>query len=222
MCQIYHLLYITTTTTIAQIPRIEIAGANNNRPVVSLSRKRNPDALQKLTLEEEVNNCPQSAALTRRQFSFHAIYGLGALIGLGVVAPATVYVFGSPSSKRETGWIDAGSVTSVPNDSPVELPVVRIHRDGWKIVTEQDSVWVVKSAGTLTAFSPRCTHLGCAYHWDPAKKMFACPCHGSLFSITGEVVSGPAPRALDRFVTRIDGDRLWVGKLENSDGERQS
>ena len=150
------------------------------------------------------------------------MYGIGALIGLGITAPATIYVFGSPSSKRETGWIDAGSIRSVPEEVPVELPVFRIHRDGWKITTEQDTVWVVKKREMLMAFSPRCTHLGCAYHWDSTKRMFICPCHGSLFSVTGEVISGPAPRPLDRFVTRIDGDRLWLGKLQSSELERRS
>jgi menaquinol-cytochrome c reductase iron-sulfur subunit len=150
------------------------------------------------------------------------MYGLGALIGLGIAVPGTVYVFGSPKSKHETGWIDAGSVSALAVDVPVELPVFRIHRDGWKITTDQDSVWVVKRGDGLIAFSPRCTHLGCAYHWESAKRVFVCPCHGSVFAITGEVLSGPAPRPLDRFVTRIDGDRLWLGKLEESDSERRS
>jgi menaquinol-cytochrome c reductase iron-sulfur subunit len=149
---------------------------------------------------------------TRRSFSLRIMYGMGALIGLGITAPATVYVLGSPSTKRETGWVDAGSISSLRDGAPVELPVVRVHRDGWKIATEQDSVWVVKSGTALTVFSPRCTHLGCAYRWDAATKLFVCPCHGSRFSTSGDVVTGPAPRPLDRLISRIDGDRLWIGR----------
>jgi menaquinol-cytochrome c reductase iron-sulfur subunit len=163
-------------------------------------------------------NACSGATLDRRQFSVQGIYGLAALIGLGISAPAAIYVFGSPS-KHESGWIDAGAISSLPNGQPVELPIVRIHRDGWKVTAEQDTVWVLQNDGKLTAFSPRCTHLGCAYHWDAAKKGFVCPCHGSVFSETGAVVSGPAPRPLDRFVTKIDGDRLWLGKLQI--GEKQ-
>jgi menaquinol-cytochrome c reductase iron-sulfur subunit len=162
----------------------------------------------------------ETCALNRRQFTFHAIWGLATLIGLGISAPAAIYVFGSPS-KRETGWIDAGAINSLPDGAPVEVPIVRVHRDGWKISAAEDSVWVLKKGKQLTAFSPRCTHLGCAYHWDAAKKMFVCPCHGSFFSETGEVVAGPAPRPLDRFVTRIDGDRLWIGRLNNP-GENET
>lgn len=161
-----------------------------------------------------------SRSLDRRQFSVRSLYGLTALIGLGISTPAAIYLFGSPS-KTETGWIDAGAIPSLPNGQPVELPVVRIHRDGWKITAEQDTVWVVKKDGKLTAFSPRCTHLGCAYHWDAAKEVFLCPCHGSVFSETGTVLAGPAPRPLDRFVTRIDGDRLWLGKLQGGGSEEQ-
>lgn len=165
--------------------------------------------------------CP-SSRLDRRQFSVRSLYGLTALMGLGISTPAAIYLFGSPSA-RESGWIDAGAIPGIPEGQPVELPIVRIHRDGWKITAEQDSVWVVKKDGKLTAFSPRCTHLGCAYHWDTVQRVFVCPCHGSVFSQTGAVISGPAPRPLDRFVTRIDGDRLWLGKMQdNASQERQS
>jgi menaquinol-cytochrome c reductase iron-sulfur subunit len=154
--------------------------------------------------------------INRRQFAVHAIAGLVSAIGLGMSVPAAVYVFGAPS-KRETGWIDAGAVDSLRSGVPVELPIFRVHRDGWKITSEQDTVWVLKKGDELIAFSPRCTHLGCAYHWDLSQKKFVCPCHGSVFSETGEVVAGPAPRPLDRYLTRVDGDRLWLGKLQSSD-----
>lgn len=153
--------------------------------------------------------------MNRREFSVRTIYGLTALIGAGVAAPAVMYVFGSPV-EHPSGWMDVGEVSSLPEGQPVEVPVLRIDRDGWKISSERESVWVVKNNDSLTVFSPRCTHLGCAYHWDSTKKVFVCPCHGSVFSETGAVLSGPAPRPLDRLVTKIEGDRLWVSTQQRS------
>ncbi len=50
--------------------------------------------------------------------------------------------------------------------------------------------------GVLHLMSARCTHLGCTVAWDPGDRTFQCPCHGSAFSPTGEVLSGPANRRL--------------------------
>jgi nitrite reductase/ring-hydroxylating ferredoxin subunit len=72
--------------------------------------------------------------------------------------------------------------------------------DGWRILSEKSTAWAVKlDNGEVIAFAPQCTHLGCAYHWDDPKKQFLCPCHSSVFSIDGKVISGPAPRPLDRY-----------------------
>jgi menaquinol-cytochrome c reductase iron-sulfur subunit len=68
----------------------------------------------------------------------------------------------------------------------------------------------------VVAYGPQCTHLGCAYHWEEAKSQFVCPCHTTLFSIDGKVISGPAPRPLDRFSTKIEGTKVLVGDLHLS------
>jgi nucleotide-binding universal stress UspA family protein/nitrite reductase/ring-hydroxylating ferredoxin subunit len=51
-------------------------------------------------------------------------------------------------------------------------------------------------AGEMHLMSARCTHLGCTVAWNAATRLFECPCHGSKFGPTGEVVNGPAARAL--------------------------
>jgi len=64
--------------------------------------------------------------------------------------------------------------------------------------------------GGFLALSNRCTHLGCAIPWDKELKKFICPCHASEFDITGNVLSSPAPRALDLFEVSIVNKQIQV------------
>ena len=63
---------------------------------------------------------------------------------------------------------------------------------------EGDDVAVSRdSTGTLHAVSPRCTHMGCVVSWNEAESSWDCPCHGSRFAATGEVLHGPALKPLE-------------------------
>lgn len=72
---------------------------------------------------------------------------------------------------------DTGALVEIDND------IVAAYRD---------------PQGALVAVSSVCTHLGCRVHWNAVEKSWDCPCHGSRFSPSGEVIEGPAIRPLKR------------------------
>lgn len=48
------------------------------------------------------------------------------------------------------------------------------------------------SKGWLGKKEHRCTHLGCKLEWNPEEESWDCPCHGSRFTESGELIDNPA------------------------------
>jgi len=62
--------------------------------------------------------------------------------------------------------------------------------DGEKVAAYRDE------NNELHIVSSVCTHLGCIVHFNNSEKSWDCPCHGSRFTINGEVIEGPAYKNL--------------------------
>jgi len=51
--------------------------------------------------------------------------------------------------------------------------------------------------GKVHVVDTTCTHMGCELNWSSAEKSWDCPCHGSRFSIDGDIIEGPAVNPLN-------------------------
>jgi glycine/D-amino acid oxidase-like deaminating enzyme/nitrite reductase/ring-hydroxylating ferredoxin subunit len=65
-----------------------------------------------------------------------------------------------------------------------------VEREGTMLAAYRDE------DGAVTLRSATCTHMGCRVMWNRAERTWDCPCHGSRFAPTGEVLAGPAESPL--------------------------
>jgi nitrite reductase/ring-hydroxylating ferredoxin subunit len=124
-----------------------------------------------------------------------------AIIGSSVAAMAFLEACGSgtTASAGPTGWVPADvNPANLAAGQPAQVQFAGTVSGS----PVSGSAWLVKEAtGNLLAFDPRCTHAKCAYEWTDQAR-FACLCHEGFFGVDGAVISGPPPRALDRFAVR--------------------
>lgn len=150
--------------------------------------------------------------ITRRNFLSTAVWAIGGLISAGLGIPAIAYLIGPAlRSQALEAWISLGSTSKVELGTPT-LFRARVERQtGWIVNEEELSVYVLTENGRdFTAMSNICTHLGCRVRWIPDREQFYCPCHNGVFDKAGEVVSGPPPRPLDRFETKVENGQIYV------------
>lgn len=83
---------------------------------------------------------------------------------------------------------------SAADDSPESLAPGMgkiLNIDGKRVACARDD------KGQIHAVSAVCTHMGCIVHWNNAGNSWDCPCHGSRFKVSGEVLAGPAETNLE-------------------------
>jgi ubiquinol-cytochrome c reductase cytochrome b subunit len=150
----------------------------------------------------------------RRNFLKIMIGGLSTLITLALGIPFIGNLIGPSFQRRRSYWSKVGDIRSYPVGQPRLLNFPFKTQDAYLEETAVNSVWIIKqpSLGSteVIVYSPVCPHLGCHYDWDPQTRRFVCPCHGSIFSMDGKVLGGPAPRPLDTLPSKVENGMLYV------------
>jgi cytochrome b6-f complex iron-sulfur subunit len=137
---------------------------------------------------------------TRRNFLTWLWIGLGILALIEFAGVVIAYLRPGKRQKKtaeSVTIIEAGRL-----DSFVRSSVTAFVRGKFYLCRMED--------GGFLAVSRKCTHLGCTVPWLDKEKKFACPCHGSVFDIRGEVINPPATRALDIYHLFIENQVVKV------------
>lgn len=153
----------------------------------------------------------------RRRFLARAVLALGGLLSAVSGWIGGVYLIGPRGSTSRGRWTPVMGVGDIQAGQPLNVEYLEVVPDAWATIRRRKSAWLVRTEdGTITAFDPHCTHLGCPYDWDPGERVFNCPCHGGVFDLEGKVIAGPPPRPLDTLEVRIEEGRLFLGSVLRS------
>lgn len=141
----------------------------------------------------------------RRRALLLFVNGSIALIGAAGAALAGAFALRPAAGDQRSRWVRAGSLADLPPDVPVPRVLSFSRVDGWHSARARATVFLVRDgAGGVRALSATCTHLGCQVNWDADTTRFRCPCHGGVFSASGEPLEGPPPRPLASLDVRVD------------------
>lgn len=147
----------------------------------------------------------------RRTFLAWLVVAAGGVIAVALGIPGALSVGWPAFRKRVGAWVPAAAVKDLSAGTPQKVEFAWRQMDGWLRTEVHSTAWVIrKKSGEVVAFNPACTHLGCPYRWDADQKRFLCPCHAAVFDEEGQVLSGPPPRPLDRYATKVEGGTLYL------------
>ncbi len=152
-------------------------------------------------------------AITRREFLSQSGQVASGVLLTGVAGAVIASCGGNPASGGSN--LQTINVTSVSGVITLTIgsgsPLAAVGSAA--LVEHQGGKLLVARTGTSTfsALTATCTHEACTVNgYSSSTQRFICPCHGSVFSVTGQVVGGPAPSALSSRVTQFNTDQLTI------------
>jgi Rieske Fe-S protein len=169
----------------------------------------------KYTLDRQYPGAFEGETVTRRRFMVVGGQGAGAIAAASFLLPALGFAVGPMFKSSPHRWESVGSedlfnpynyvsvvLTLNPSIGEAGKTTAYVRRFNAAIDTDpydKDTKYI--------AISSRCAHLGCPVRWVDAAERFICPCHGGVYDLLGRRVGGPPVRPLDRFYTRVNGNR---------------
>ena len=148
----------------------------------------------------------------RRRFLTGIIGVVGSVVAALVGIPAIGYIV-SPGVKQanEEEWITLGPLSSLTPGVPTGFPYSRQIKDGWVESVQAGVAYAITQDGqTVRVLSDICTHLSCRVTWQGEQSRYVCPCHDGFFDADGRVISGPPPRPLDEFQSKVENGQIMI------------
>jgi cytochrome b6-f complex iron-sulfur subunit len=136
--------------------------------------------------------------MERRQLLKTSLAFLGTTTFISFVYPASKFLIPPKSNAKDAQLnidkeqIPLGTAKEITYNN---IPLIVINRRGSGFI----------------ALSRVCTHLGCLVGYDSFNSKLVCPCHAGEFDLEGNVLSGPAAKALQRYPLKISAKQITIG-----------
>lgn len=135
-------------------------------------------------------DCFEDCNVTRRQF-FKSLAG-----------SALVVIAGSTVAEETSG------VLRIPL---AKVPKLQEVGDGVLLKIKGKKVLLIRKSKTeVSALNPTCRHKACDVLFKKEWKEIRCDCHGSVYSLAGEVKAPPAKENLWAYSAELQGDELLL------------
>lgn len=148
-------------------------------------------------MEESSIPMPSGPPAGRRKFLSAALGTVAAVFSASLLVPLFRFLW--PPANKPGGKSRVGI--------PIEEMLVGQSR---VIALGGEPVLVIREESRVVALSATCTHLGCLVKYK-GEGVLHCPCHESIFDMSGNVRGGVAPRPLASYPVRIVGGQIVVG-----------
>jgi len=136
----------------------------------------------------------ESANFDRRTF-LDALLAVGFVSTAAAIAyPVTRFLIPPASGEAAADSVVAGKAAALKPNSGLIFPF-----------GSKPAIVVRTSDGDLKAFNAVCTHLDCTVQFKADTSQLWCACHNGTYDLSGNVVSGPPPRGLERFAVNLRG-----------------
>jgi len=157
----------------------------------------------------------RGASTSRRGFLFRVALLLNLLLLAAFALPIVGYLLSPLRRAAFLKWISLGPATAFPENQTR----LAVYKNPFRQPTDGGSAdipcWVRRlTSDSFQVFSTNCSHLGCPVRWFPESELFMCPCHGGTFHADGARASGPPPRGLYVYPSKVENGELWINAGE--------
>jgi len=150
---------------------------------------------------------------SRREFLKQAGCSVLFLMGMGItITSCDSTEVAGPDPGGGGGGGDSG-ITINPTTIVIDLTKSGgsvLNSSGGFLLIAAGGAMAVNDNGTIRAFTNVCTHEQCTTSWSFSNQRFTCGCHGSQFSVGGQMVVGPATSPLREFTVNRSGSIVTI------------
>lgn len=152
------------------------------------------------------------APRTSRRHFLHqlGVWAIGAIFSTLLAVPLLGYFLSVLTRRSSEQWVRVASLDQINSDTPALFRVAFKGESGPVPFEIVQGVFAIRRGSEILAFSNVCTHMGCSVRWLDWRQQILCPCHGGMYDRWGILLGGPPASNLPFYLSKVEGNYLYV------------